>query len=961
MDLERWRQIEQIYYDVLEAPPDGRNLLLDSACGSDPELRREVESLLRSDSHAGDFLSSRKLRDHIARIGSPADVGMVGSEVGPYRILSAIGAGAMGEVYLARDMRLDRQVALKVLPTRFTDDPGRVARFVREAKAASALNHPNIITIHEIGQTGRTWFIAAEFIQGVTLRERLADGPLALADSVDIAMQCAVALDVANQAGILHRDIKPENIMIRADGLVKVVDFGLARMSEAPHEGGPGDTQAGLVMGTPRYMSPEQARGEPIDERSDIFSLGSVLYEMVTGRPAFPGNTVADVFAALLGPISPLGECAPEALEKTVLKALEKDRKRRYQSMKELAQALDDCKEVARSGGVAIRTAPGKPSGLRRRFIAGGAAVILLGGAFFAIPRLSLYSRFFNPDGPSQNSLNVVPVTSSPGPKRLPAFSPDGNRIAYSSDANSNAEWGRRPFHIYVKEVGGGEAKQLTFDPAGSDLAVSWSPDGNQIAFCRSLPGIPGNHIYVMPVNGGVARKVAESNNLGVSWSADGQTLALAGKPKRASPAAEEAGGIFLLSLQTGRTRELTSSPQDFRPEFSPDGRWVAFSRPLSFNASELFVISSAGGQARQLTTDSALIAGGAWTPDSREVVLMSTRKGVGLWSVPISGAHPRPVLLNLRGLSYPTVARHVGRLAYTDFLVDSNLYLLAGAGFQRGSVPAPFGKPLAVVVSSRPDHSPDISADGSRFVFVSGRSGNEEIWISPREGGQPSQLTSLGSPNIGTPRWSPDGRRVTFDAYVSGKPQVFVIDARGGVPRQITTEPSGGFVPAWSHDGQRIYFNSQRSGRAEIWKVPAAGGPVEQVTHAGAFEAHAAPDGSLVYFTKPDSTGNFTIWSIPAAGGPETPVAELQRFSGIERSWGVLKEGIYFLERSEQPRQVARFFSFRSHQVTQLFTKEKASVRDVPNIALSEDGRYALFVQVDQRINDLVMISNFR
>jgi Tol biopolymer transport system component len=403
-----------------------------------------------------------------------------------------------------------------------------------------------------------------------------------------------------------------------------------------------------------------------------------------------------------------------------------------------------------------------------------------------------------------------------------------------------------------VKPVGDGAAKQLTFDPAGSDVAVSWSPDGNRLAFCRSLPGIPGYHIYVMPLDGGAERKVAESDNFGVSWSADGQTLVLAGRPKRPVPASQEPGGIFLLSLQTGQTRELTNSPQDYLPQFSPDGKWVAFSRSLSANGSELFVVSADGGQARQLTADGTSIAGLAWTPDSRDVVFMSTRKGIGIWRVPVNGGAPRSVLAHLRGLSYPAIPRQGGRLAYTDFLVDSNLYLRTGPGFQRDPVPGAFGEPLALVVSSRAEHSPAFSPDGSRFVFVSGRSGEEEIWISPRQGGQPSQLTSLHSPTTGTPRWSPDGRWIAFDAYVSGKPQVFVIDARGGVPRQITAEPSGGFVPPWSHDGQWIYFNSKRSGRSEIWKTPVASGRVEQVTHTGANEAQAASDGSLVYFTKP-------------------------------------------------------------------------------------------------------------
>jgi len=251
-------------------------------------MRREVESLLEAREQAGSFLSASHSQGHIAEL--VPEPSLVGQTLGHYDILSAIGAGAMGEVYLARDTRLDRQVALKILPARFTRSSGRVARFRREAKAASALNHPNIITIYEIGQIGDTWFIAAELIQGVTLRERLAAGRTELQEVLGIALQCAQGLEAAHQAGIVHRDIKPENIMVRPDGLVKVVDFGLARVNGAGRESAADASRAGALIGTPRYMSPEQARGQKLDPRTDIFSLGAVLYEMTTGEPAFWGR-----------------------------------------------------------------------------------------------------------------------------------------------------------------------------------------------------------------------------------------------------------------------------------------------------------------------------------------------------------------------------------------------------------------------------------------------------------------------------------------------------------------------------------------------------------------------------------------------------------------------------------------------------------------------------------------------
>jgi Tol biopolymer transport system component/serine/threonine protein kinase len=959
MNPERWRQIEEIYYNILDAPPESRGVLLDSACQGDAGLRSEIESLLRFDSDSGDFLSSGRLRGHIARIGSTVNVPAVGSQIGPYRILSAIGAGAMGEVYLAHDSRLDRQVALKVLPHHCTGDSSRIARFVREAKAASALNHPNIITIYEIGEAGETWYIAAEFIEGITLRERLATGKPELEQLLDIATQCAVALDTAHRAGIVHRDIKPENIMIRPDGLVKVVDFGLARVSEGRRETDAGHTQSGLVMGTPRYMSPEQARGEPVDERTDIFSLGAVIYEMAAGTPAFPGKTTVDVFAALLAPVAPVAEC-PDMLERVIFRALEKNREARLQSMKELADLLKNCGEMARSGvPMPVRQAASNRDVARWRRSAAGVAIALLAGALIAVPLLSRYSTLSNRGASTEATLNLVPVASFAGPKRFPSFSPDGNQIAFSWDGDLEGKGNGSSLRIYVKPVGNGEPRQLTFATSGKDLAAAWSPDGRWIAFCRELPGATDYQIYIVPAEGGSERKVAQGA-LGVSWSADGKTLALAHAIK-AVPG-QQPGGIYLQSLESGERRILTGSNHDYMPRFSPDGKWIAFTRLFSETTSEMFVVSVNGGTPRQLTFDKVGTAGSAWTPDSREIVFGSSRNGAGsaFWRVPIDGGSPTRVPVGPRVLSYPTIPLQGGRMAFNDSFRNTNIYLRVGPGFQQGAVPGKFGEPVGVALSSRSDLSPAISPDGEHIAFVSGRTGKPEIWISRRDGAHAVQLTSLRTAS-GTPRWSPDGRRIAFDSEVSGKPQIYVIDSHGGSPRQVTAEAFGGFEPSWSPDSKWIYFTSRSSGEPQIWKIPVAGGKAVQVTHSGAFEAAPTADGKLIYFTKPVPDANFAIWAMPAGGGPETAVPELQKFDKITRSWGVLKEGIYFLPKDDPQNQVVRFFSFRTRRVTPLFAIPKETGWDTPMVAISEDGRYALFSQVDHKSQELVMVENFR
>src|SRR5262245_28142192 len=379
MKHERWRQIEKLYYDAQKRDPGQRAAFLDQACVGDEALRKEVESLLASDAQAGDFLVTPALRVAAEEIAEEQSRSLEGRQVGHYRILSLLGAGGMGEVYLAEDARLRRKVALKLLPPEFTQDRERLRRFEQEARAASALNHPNIVTIFEIGEVEGIHFIATEYIDGQTLRQRMLSAPVKLSESLDAAMQVASALVAAHEAGIVHRDIKPENVMLRPDGYIKVLDFGLAKLI-APHAAGHAtiagstgstkwqiNTDPGKLMGTARYMSPEQIRGRDVDGRSDIFSLGVVLYEMVAGRPPFEGTTAVEVIAAILNqeppPLARYSQEAPAELERMVSKALAKDREERYQVVKDLLIDLKSLRLELEIKAKSKRASPGPQVG----------------------------------------------------------------------------------------------------------------------------------------------------------------------------------------------------------------------------------------------------------------------------------------------------------------------------------------------------------------------------------------------------------------------------------------------------------------------------------------------------------------------------------------------------------------------------------------------------------------------
>ena len=351
MTPERWQHIKSLLHSALERDPAERDAFLAAACAGDEAMRQEVESLISAHEQAGDFIESPAFELMADSLGDKAD-SLAGQSLGHYQVISLIGAGGMGEVYLAEDTRLGRKIALKILTTHFTRDSDRLRRFQQEARAASALNHPNILTIHEIGQIDSRHFMVTEFIEGETLRRRMAKAQMNIPDALRIASHIASALAAAHAAGIVHRDIKPENVMLREDGIIKVLDFGLAKLTDS--KTGEAEamtlvkTEQGMVMGTAHYMSPEQARGLPVDARTDIWSLGVVLYEMVGGRVPFEGHTSSDVIAAILEkkPIS-LARYAPDIspeLEWIVEKTLRKDREERYQTTKELLTDLRNLK-----------------------------------------------------------------------------------------------------------------------------------------------------------------------------------------------------------------------------------------------------------------------------------------------------------------------------------------------------------------------------------------------------------------------------------------------------------------------------------------------------------------------------------------------------------------------------------------------------------------------------------------
>jgi Tol biopolymer transport system component/predicted Ser/Thr protein kinase len=808
---------------------------------------------------------------------------MVGRTIAHYEIIEKLGEGGMGVVYKARDTHLDRFIAIKVLPPEKVADVERKRRFVQEAKAASALNHPNIITIHDIANENGIDFIAMEFVPGKALSQLITRKGLPLGEALKCAIQIADALAAAHAAGIIHRDLKPGNVMVSGaserSGFVKVLDFGLAKLNdrvdssereftETIRQDEAPSTGEGTIVGTVSYMSPEQAEGKKVDGRSDIFSFGALLYEMVTGRRAFQGDSKLSTLSAILReepkPAGQIAEGLPRELERIIARCLRKTPERRFQTMADLKVALEELKEESDSGALGVAQAP---AGRRPRRVIWAAG--LIGGVIVVVAGVLWFvgSSGRAPEAP----LTPVPLTTYPGREQEPSFSPDGNQVAFS--------WNN---HIYIKLVGtAGPPLRLTADSA-TDGSPAWSPDGRFIAFVRDLSQERAS-VLLVPAIGGPERKVTEVYRSGaiteslpspfLAWAPDGGSLVICDKDS----SARQAYGLFLLSVETGERRKLTSPPRqslgDSGPAFSPDGRMLAFSRSVDAGLSDLYLLRVSDGwkpigEPQQLTFGNRGVTSPAWTPDGREIIFGSWFfYGSGLWRVAIGspGSRPKePQRLAVLGDNVidPAISRRGLRLAYAHVFIHSNIMRIAlpGSRDTKGSTAVP--KAAYFIASTRSDTSPQYSPDGKRIAFVSDRSGHGEVWVCGGDGSDAVQLTSFGGPDVTTPRWSPDGTRIAFDSNAGGQYDIWVVSADGGKPHRMTSDPTNDGNPSWSRDGKWIYFDSARVGEQQVFKLPASGGEAIQVTKDGGFAPFESPDGKFLYYTK--ALADTSLWKMP-------------------------------------------------------------------------------------------------
>ena len=879
--------MKELFDDALKRRPGERSLFLDESCGRDAELRRNVQTLLDS------FESLGSAADASANEQVPSTPGLekttleIGERIGYYQVIDHLGSGGMGEVYLANDTRLDRKVAIKFLKKEFSRSHDPMLRFEREAKSASALNHPNIITIYEVGEWENADFIVMEFVEGVSLRQVIRDGKIGLIESFDLAIQVASALTAAHAAGIVHRDIKPDNILRRPDGLVKVLDFGLAKQTNLRPDEGDVDSDAttrrdyftapGLVMGTVAYMSPEQARGKTTDERTDIWSLGVVLYEMISGRPPFSGDTKSDLIVSILAteppPLLIQRPSVSDKLEHIVKKALTKDREQRYQVVKDLLNDLKILRSELNDGdqnteplsfsteisaaldtqrSLQMQPAIDSAKGRWTRSMASAAAILAV---------VTVFWYFWQ--GNSDSAANTVAtITTSQiaswksdlgeGDSSRPRLSPDGKLIAYvASKDGRNAIW--------LKQIGGGEPFTRKQDDS-TDASPIWSPDGGQIAYFSNRGGRRG--IWSAPALGGSATLLSplDGRSSLIDWSKSGKTIYF-----------QSGKNLYFLDIASGSITKLTNFDEsqiiERNFDISPDETQIVYSDKVD-GEYDLWIADIRGGNPVRLTADVFHDKTPIWHPDGNRIIYNSVRGGVKQIFIAFAdGRQPLQISPSDTESSVSDVSTDGSMILYTTTKDDSDLW-----GVQLGN-----GKEFQLTSDIGVEFWPSIAPNGQTVVYQAARRSsigtkvlNTQLF-SQRLAGE-AQLLEV-SPDGFDARWSPDGSRIAFLRSESGKNDLWVASMSGGDARQVTRDGIvfGGYwrLPynrfqtqdyQWSPDGGELIYSAHRAGVSDIWTAPIDGTGERRLTYN--------EEKDLLFLNPLSSSDGRTIaWSSMATG----------------------------------------------------------------------------------------------
>jgi serine/threonine-protein kinase len=858
MENKLWQRAEELFHAVLERPPEARRAFLDEACGKDAELRRQVELLISKDEHAGSFLEKPALAD----AGAP----LVGRQFGPYRIISLLGAGGMGEVYRARDSKLGRDVAIKTMPPEFSRDPDRVARFQREARMLASLNHPNIAAIHGLEESGGTQFLVLELVEGETLSEHIVGAPGRAPEKIDeilkIALQIAEALEAAHEKGIIHRDLKPANIKITPEGKVKVLDFGLAKafageqaevnLSNSPTLSNTA-TQQGVILGTAAYMSPEQARGKPVDKRTDIWAFGCVLFEMLTGRAAFSGRDVSEILASVIRSEpdwSKLPANLHWRIREVLERCLEKEVRDRYSGISdtrvEIQKALDDPSGVSMPQAIAVT--PERKLRMMLPWIAAAVvlAAIITGVAIWLFkptePRQVMRFYYDLPESPQFDDIYTAAL----------AVSPDGKQLVYSTSKG-----------LYMRSVDELNAKLIS-GTEGSTSNPFFSPDGKWIGYASD------GKLKKIAVNGAEPIPICDAASLWGAWWNEDNTIVYG----------QWALDIMRISANGGIPESIVKlkSGNSIHPQILPGGKSILYTSYGSGAQPKIMAQSLKSGETKELFSGFEA----HYLPTGHIIYMLPNNRN--LFAVPFNSDR-----LEVKGGSIPVVE---GVRKYAISSSGTLAYIPGTAGG------APSGRTLVWVnregkeepLSAAPNEYWwfRISPDGTRVALTIGASPRENIWIWDVVRETPTRLTLDEGTDNATPLWTPDGKRVV---YTSSRENILLgdlywraADGSGEVEKLASSPGRGLLAYSWSRDGKALVLWELTANpiQGDIGMLLMEGGharkPLLQEKY-NETEPRLSPDGHWLAYTSDESDQsevyvrpfpevNKSKWQVSTSGG---------------------------------------------------------------------------------------------
>jgi eukaryotic-like serine/threonine-protein kinase len=813
MNQSRWKQIDELFDAVLDLPEFQREAFLSAKCGADTELKNEVLTLLDAQNQTDNFLERSAIGVAAQRLAVEQslapDSRLIGKKVGTYRIESLLGSGGMGQVYLAHDEKLSRKVALKILPSEYVSSDERVKRFQIEARAVSALNHPNIVTIYDVGTENGINYIATEYVEGKTFRDLIGTG-LKIKDILNVVIQTCEALSAAHTAGIIHRDIKPENIILRPDGYVKILDFGLAKLSEIDFNSIRNFTKTaqGVLIGTPSYMSPEQVADEKVDHRTDLWSIGVVLFELLTNVNPFKKATRQATFQAILSEEPPLPssinpEISPE-LDQILIKALEKDADLSYQTSSDLRADLKrvkrefDSTPSLKSGASIFWSKSVKSSGVYFLVPLVFLVLVLLGfGVWWFYLRNSNNQPVEAIEWVSATNLQI---TQSSGVEGYPSLAPDGKNIIFASETNGDR-------NIYLQRVGGKNLTNLTPNSKENDTMPTFSANGKFIAF-RSERDSGG--MYVMEETGENVRKISDIG-FHPSWSPDGKKIVVSDKAAAIHTVHTiPNSSLYLIDVATRDQTKIETGGDAIMPNWSPHGNRIAFWFVADGKLGEIATVPAEGGEPVVVARDPASDWNPVWSPDGKFLYFASDRGGnMNLWRIAIDEktgqamGEPESVRTPSKYCRHITFSRDGKILGYVRYESQSNLQAIS---FDPKTL-VTTGEPLWITRGDREISNPSLSPNGEEYVVRIPSRTQEDMGIIGKNGSNIRTLTN-DKFRERLPRWSPDGKKIGFQTDRSGKYQIWTINVDGSNAQQITfSENVAAAAPVFSPDGLHLAY----------------------------------------------------------------------------------------------------------------------------------------------------------